>query len=390
MKKLLFYVLLILLLNAINIYADEISVSVNGKTVDFEDSTPQIINGRTFVPLRKIGNALGAKIHWNEKTEEITATLNSDKILMKINSDQVKINNNYCKMDCTPIVINSRTFIPAKYLAESLGFCVDWDNRSKKIIIYDGNFVKINFIDVGQGDCIAVTDDNHCMVIDGGTEEYKNTVIDYLKKLGISKIDFVIATHNHSDHIGGLGAIISSFKINNIMLSDVAGTSKAYENLLTAVDNSDARILIPWLNDEYSLGNSKFTVIGPLNNDEKELNNNSIAIKLCYGNNSAVLCGDAEFDEESDILSSGIDISADILKISHHGSSGSTGDKFLNTVNPSIAVISVGKDNAYGHPTSQTLNKLKNCSVYRTDLHGNVVVNLTGNSVFVTTSVPIL
>lgn len=386
MKKIILTLFFIASLLSVNTYADNIKVNINGKAISFSDVNPQIINGRTMVPVRTIFEALGASVNWNNSTKEITGKTNDTTVIMKLNSTNVNVNGFTRIMDCAPSVINGRTLTPAKYVAEILGYNVNWDNSSRTVTITKGNFVFVHFIDVGQGDCTFIKDNGHSMVIDAGEEGNENTVINYIKNQGINNIDYVVASHPHSDHIGSLDGVIDSFTIQNILMPNVVNNSKCFENLLNSIEKSKANVIETKPDNTYNLGKSKFTVAGPVKYDNDNQNNNSAVIKLTYGNNSVLLTGDAENEEENDILASKIDISADILKVGHHGSSTSTSTRFLNMVNPNTAIICVGKDNKYGHPTEKTLNTLKDKTIYRTDLNGNIMVTMTGNDTFVSTS----
>ncbi len=380
MKKFYGILLLLLCILSVNVYADNINVSINGSNINFSNTEPQIINGRTMVPVRSVLENIGVDVSWNSDTKTVTAKNSDTTVQMKIGSKNLNINSFNQIMDCEPVIINGSTLIPARYAAESFGYKVDWDSSSRTVVITKGSFVKIHFVDVGQGDCTVITDNGHTMVIDAGENEYGETAVSYIKSLGIGSIDYVIATHPHSDHIGGLDDVINSFNVTNVIMPNVAATTKTYESLLTAVKNSNANVIEPVVGNTYNLGNSAFTILAPTSYSD-ELNNNSVGIKLEYGAESIVMAGDAETEAESDILKTGINIDADVLKVGHHGSNTSTSQSFLDSVSPEIAVICVGQGNSYGHPTEATLEKLKNIDLYRTDINGDILVTFTGNSI---------
>ncbi len=242
---------------------------------------------------------------------------------------------------------------------------------------------KLYFIDVGQADCILVESNGLYMLIDGGEEDDGEPIKQYLKSKGVDKLTYVIATHHHSDHIGGLDDVIGSFSTDNVIMPKVSATTKCFENLINAVIKSKAKVIEPTVGDSYTLGDFKFTILGPLKYDNDDMNNNSVVIKLVNKNDSFILTGDAETAEENDILDTGIDISANVLKAGHHGSYTSTSDEFLNKVSPRYAVISVGKDNSYGHPSEETITKLnnKNVKIYRTDINGTIIAESSGNGI---------
>lgn len=371
-----------------NVYgAESINVIVDGKNISFSDATPQVISGRTMVPVRAIFKAIGADVIWESEEEKITAVKGKDTLIMTLNSRIIYTNGSRSEMDCEPEVINGRTFIPARYAVEAFGYSVSWNCENKSVIIKSGgNDVRVHFIDVGQGDCTVIYDNGHCMVIDGGESENGDKIVNYIKGLGINEIDYIIATHPHADHIGGLCNVISSFKVSNIIMPDAVSSSKVFENLLSAAEKSNAKVIKAEAGNKYKLGLSEFTVIGPVKPDEN-LNNNSVVIKLVYGNNSILFTGDAEKEEENDIINTGADISSEVLKVGHHGSTTSTSDEFVNKANPRYAVICVGKNNSYSHPSSDVITKLEKLgvSIYRTDTMGNIDMTLDGDNVSVVT-----
>ncbi|MGN1318546.1 MAG: stalk domain-containing protein, partial [Lachnospirales bacterium] len=265
MKKIIIFFVFLISLFQISVYADNISVAVDGNYINFTDAKPQIINGRTMIPIRNIFNSLGADVTWNGNTKEITGKKNDTTIIMKLNSENMTINGYNRKMDTYPVVINDRTYVPAKYIAESLGYKVSWIDSKKLVEINKGNFVKVHFVDVGQGDCIVITDNEHCMVIDAGEEGNENKVVNYIKSLDISTIDYVVATHPHSDHIGSLDGVVNSFNIKNVIMPNVSHTSLSFQNLITAISNSKANVIETKIGSTFTLGKSSFTILGPVN-----------------------------------------------------------------------------------------------------------------------------
>jgi len=252
--------------------------------------------------------------------------------------------------------------------------------------VVDGKEVrdlKVHYIDVGQGDSILIQQDGHNMLIDAGTNSSEKVVVDYLKSHGVTKLDYVIGTHPHEDHIGGLDAVINNFEIGQVFMPKVTHTSQTFKSVVTAITNKGLKITTPKIGNSYGLGNARWEIIAPVSASYDNLNNYSIVTKLKFGNNSFIFTGDAESLSEGEILQKQLDISSDVLKVGHHGSKTSTTQNFLNKVNPKYAVISCGKGNKYGHPTQETLNKLrdKNVKVYRTDENGTVVATSDGTSI---------
>ena len=250
------------------------------------------------------------------------------------------------------------------------------------------DIIEIHFIDVGQGDSILIETSDASMLIDAGENNKGTVVINYLKAQSIEKLDYVIGTHPHSDHIGGLDTVIKSIPVDNIILPPVSHTTQTYEEVLEAIEDADLQITMPVVGDKYTLGPATFTIIAPNSDDYQNLNNYSVGIKLTYGNNSFVFTGDAEALAEKEMLKNGLDLSADVFKLAHHGSNTSNSVDFLDEVDPTFAIISAGIDNEYGHPHSEVLQELslRNTRLYRTDLQGTVVFTSDGKTISVNTS----
>lgn len=253
---------------------------------------------------------------------------------------------------------------------------VEKNEQKNEVTNIDGNLI-IDYIDVGQGDSILIRQGEHAMLIDGGTSECKDDLLEYLKSKNITKFDYIIGTHPHEDHIGSLDDVVNAFDFDTILFPDVSSakvTTKTFENLVLAVANKNMKFTTPISGKEYSLGEAKFNILAPSSSNYQSLNNYSIVIKLNYGENSFMFTGDAETLSETEILNSYDDLHADVLKLGHHGSTTSSSKNFLNAVNPKYAVISVGKDNVYNHPTKTTMDKMieLNIPVYRTDELGTI------------------
>ncbi|WP_243242015.1 MBL fold metallo-hydrolase [Clostridium sp. 1001275B_160808_H3] len=244
------------------------------------------------------------------------------------------------------------------------------------------NTMLVHFIDVGQGDSILIQVNKKNLLIDSGPNESEDKLKKYLKKLNISKFDYVIATHPHEDHIGNMSYIINNFEVINFYSPKVENSTKAFETMAESLIRKDLKIKILKANmKSIDLGNNVIIdVFSPLSNRYEDLNNYSPIIKISYKNTSFLFTGDAEELAENEVLNAGFDLKCDVLKIGHHGSSSSTSEKFLNASNPSIAVISVGEDNTYGHPTDVVLSRLKEAEIYRTDINGNIVITSDGLS----------
>jgi len=225
------------------------------------------------------------------------------------------------------------------------------------------------------------------MIIDAGTNASTNSLINTIKGMGISKFDIVVGTHPHEDHIGGMDAVINQFDIGTIYMPKVTTTTKTFQDVLIAIKNKGLTITTPETETIFNFGETQCTILAPNSQTYEDLNNYSIIIKLVYGNTSFLLTGDAQTESEKEMLSNGYNLQSDVLKVGHHGSSSSTSPEFLKAVSPQYSIISVGKNNDYGHPHQVTLDKLAGAGVkvYRTDLNGTITIISDGSDLSVST-----
>ena len=263
--------------------------------------------------------------------------------------------------------------------AESTKHAGTLDGSAQKI---GDSTLEVHYIDVGQGDATLITCDGHAMLIDAGNNDKGTAVQSYLMHQNVTALDYVIATHPDADHIGGLDVVITKFDCGTIFMTDDKKDTATYRDVIDAMDYRGYTKTTPVVGNTYTLGDASFTIVGPTKLGV-DSNGNSIAILLQHGNNRFYFEGDAEEQEEADILSTGIDISADVYKTGHHGSKTSTSDALLAAVHPQYAVISAGAGNKYGHPNAETLNKLRagGVSVFRTDEQGTIVATSDGSAV---------
>ncbi len=246
----------------------------------------------------------------------------------------------------------------------------------------------VHFIDIGQGDSALLESKGEFALIDGGEYSEKDKLISYLSSQGVDELEFIISTHPHSDHCGGLSEVIRNFNTKTLICPDVQTDSNVWEYVMDAADERGVAFKTPAPNDKYTLGSATITVFSPsANSIYSDLNNYSIVCKAEYGNTSFLMTGDAEKVVEKELLNSDFDLSADVLKCGHHGSSTSSSKDFVTAVNPSAAIISCGKDNDYGHPHTETLTTLKkqNIPVYRTDKDGTITVTSDGEQIYIST-----
>jgi len=258
-------------------------------------------------------------------------------------------------------------------------------NQTEKILAMSPNFqdncLHIFFIDVGQGDSALIESSGHYLLIDAGDNDHGEKVVSLLKDFGVSRLDYVIATHPHIDHIGGLDTVIDTFDIETIIMPPVGHNTGSFRELLDAINRKELEITSPLVGTDYKLGAAAFTIITPVSSYGENLNNWSVGIKLIFGETAFILCGDIEKEAEADIIADSGDLAADVLKISHHGCNNSTSDEFLRAVDPTYAIISCGADNPYAYPDEETLTKLADAGItlYRTDIDGTIICTSNGS-----------
>lgn len=240
--------------------------------------------------------------------------------------------------------------------------------------------LSVHFIDVGQGDAALILSDGEAMLIDTGIYEGAQELIDYIHAQGVQKLTCAVATHPHSDHIGAMDEVITKFPIESFLKTEAVNDNKPYRYMMEELADKKTNVINPQPGDSYQLGQAQFTVLAPLSMDYgSNLNNSSIVIRLDYGDTSFLFTGDAEIEEELDLVENGI-APADVLKVGHHGSETSSSNTFLDAVRPACAVISCGKDNRYGHPDAEVLKRLeeRNVEILRTDEKGSIVFHSDG------------
>lgn len=245
----------------------------------------------------------------------------------------------------------------------------------------EGKNVVIRYLDVGQADSILIQSDGKNMLIDAGTNDMGKTVVEDLKEYNVQRIDYLIGTHPHEDHIGGMDDVINNFEIDSIYMPKVQNNTKTFEDVLDAISNNGLKITSPEVGYKFMLGNAICEIMSCGTGSSEEINDlnlSSIVIRMTYGEQSFLFMGDAE--EENEKMRSWPQ--TNVLKVGHHGSNSSTSQEFLNQVKPQIAIIPVGKENKYGHPKQTTVDKLNNMQVemYRTDEKGTITITCDGKN----------
>lgn len=254
------------------------------------------------------------------------------------------------------------------------------ETKNDPVEITEDDYLKVYFMDVGQADCILIDNNHEYALIDGGNTIDGKKLVNYFKELGINKFNYVIATHPHEDHIGGLNFIIYNFDIDHFIGLDIKTNYKSYDNMMNALEKENIKYEVPSINDTFKVGEALFRIVY-LDNNKEDINSSSIVLEMTYKNNSFLFTGDTTTDAEKTYLDNLNEI--DVLKVSHHGSQYATSAQFLMKTKPKYAIISVGKDNEYGYPKQVVLDKLDelNTKVYRTDQLGTIILTSNGNDI---------
>lgn len=367
--------------------AGAVDIIINGSKLN-TDAEPELVSDRVFIPIRAVTEAFGANVSWDDNTQTVLIKLNDDTVNITIGSNVVMKNGVSETLDCIPFISHDRTFVPVRFIAESFGARVVWDDDEKRVLItypFNGQIVA-HYIDVGQADAEFVEfPDGSTMLIDAGESKTAKDLIQYIKALGYDEITYVVATHPHSDHIGGMADVFGEFQVDNFYLPSAVATSKTFEKMLDAAENEGCPIIQAKAGvNIFDTGTVKADFLSPVSDKYKDLNDYSAAVKIVYDKNSFLFMGDCEKTAESELNPN--DVRADVLKVGHHGSDSSSGEAFIAAVSPVYAVISVGENNSYNHPCSETLDTLEKygAKIYRTDKDGTIVIYGDGNNYEVT------
>ncbi len=264
---------------------------------------------------------------------------------------------------------------------DAKAFIVNLFEEPRTPTLTDGE-LSVHFLDVDQGDSILIiAPSGESMLIDTSISKMDDVIIEYLKSVHIGKLDYLVLTHPDGDHIGSASKILEVIGADTVYMTDMTHTTKTFETLLETIDRLDITLKIPKLNEVISLGNAKFTVLGPVEKTDNK-NEMSIVLRMDYGETSFMFTGDAGAESEQLMLNkhSANAFKANVLKLGHHGSSSSSTKEFLLAVYPSYAIVSCGKDNSYGHPHREVVALLKELEIpyYITHESGNIIFSTDG------------
>ena len=271
------------------------------------------------------------------------------------------------------------------FAAQQLGLAdISWDDifPPEPVEMPEDSSFSAEFIDVGEGDCALVKCDGHYMLIDGGSAEQSSLIYTKLKNDGIKHLDCIVATHPDADHVGGLSGALNYASVDTAYCNTDTRDTRSFNNFVKYLAKQGKKITIPDAGDSFELGSAQVTVLGP-ERGVTYSDNTSLVIRIVYGNTSFLFMGDSEYDDEQQLIASGCELKSTVIKVGHHGSRSSSSKAFLDKVKPKYAVISVGKDNPYGHPKSEVLERLEKlgAEIYRTDINGNIKCFSDGNVV---------
>lgn len=350
----------------------DVKVLIDGEEIVCYPS-PFIQGETTLVPMRDIFEALGAQVIWNEETRSAEAFLGDIQMIVYPDEGIFEKNGEELHFPEKPILTDNRIMLPLRAIAEGFGYSVIWKDYTASISS-DG-IVKVHYLSCGQADCAFVElPDGKSMLIDAAESSFGKELEQYIRNLGYSHIDYVVATHPHSDHIGGMAHILSHFTVGTFYMPDVIHTTVTYEKMLDALYENGCKCEYISQGSIIAEGEYDIVVLSPENREYRRMNNYSAVIKLSYKDTSMLFSADAESDAETNMIAANLDLDADILKVGHHGSSTSSTNAYLDAVSPSVAVISLGKDNSYGFPDEIVMHRLlsRKIEVHRTDLEGTI------------------
>lgn len=306
---------------------------------------------------------------------------------LRLNHKYIKICS-FLKLNLSKLKLNKNTFFIL-----TLFFSLSSFFLGKNLINFNSHFLDnktfIHFINVGQGDAILINNENYNILIDSGSNDSSDYLTSYLKTFKIKKLDYIIATHPHEDHIGSMGDIINNFHVDNLIAPNISSSDIDFVNMVKALNHKNLKINV--IEDSTTinlLNNNYLTFLWSGNIATDNINNNSLVVKYINQDISFLFTGDIEKEVEAQLQSINEPLlDSDILKVAHHGSNSSSTLNFLSAVSPNISIITCGLGNNYGHPHKNTLTNLSNTnsSVYRTDINGNILIKTDGSKLWINT-----
>ncbi len=363
-----------------------VKVKVDGEFIDFDIQPIITIGGRALVPVRYIFEALGFQVEWNGETRRVIGTKEDIIIELPIGNKMATRNGVEIELDVPATIVNGRTMVPVRFVAESTDFYVAWEADQRTVTISSVKEIKVHFINVGQAEAIFIDCGNYDILIDGGNDGDGLEVVEYLKDLNTDDIEILIATSPQEEHIGGLDYVMDAFTVEKIIDNGFNSSSKEYIDYWDSVQDEDAE----YFKGEYKRFNIGpeiiFEIIGYEDSFISSSNNYSVVSKLTYKDISFLFTGDMDEYGENNILNKGL--KANVLKVGGHGDRAATSWSFLEKVKPEAAVISAGENNEYGYPHEETLKRLRghNVDIYGTWLSGDIIIATDGTSYTINTN----
>ena len=358
----------------------DVKIFVDGERLESEVA-PVINDGITMVPMRDVFEGLGAAVFWDDQLRQATGAYEETVVTISPDDGSFLKNGEPMNLPAKPIIVENRVLIPLRAVAESFGYNVMWCGEDYTVSISTKPIMKTYFLDCGQADSIFIElPDGKCMLIDAGESDFGKTLESFIRFKGYSHIDYVVATHPHSDHIGGMEHILKSFSVGKFYMPEILHNTKTFERMLDALKENECECM--YISQGSIIADLMYDikVLAPYRESYSRMNNYSAVIKLSYNNVSTLFSADAEIDSEREMIESALDMRADVLKVGHHGSSTSTSHQYLDAVSPRDAIISVGEGNSYGFPAPLVIARLINrdINIYRTDILGNICMTTDG------------
>lgn len=402
------------MMNTVKMLTQEITILIDQQKVRFDSEygLPDIIEGRVMVPARAISAALGFSVRWDDNTKSVVVNKSGVSVVLPVKEPVNGIYTYYVNgamktADTGPVINNGRTYIPLRLVSAAFGLSVDWDPVKRVVSILTNSLevkpsngaglvvapdeLTVTALNVGQADSIFLDYGDTEILIDGGNGADGDLISQYIKSRVSGDLELVIATHPDEDHIGGLPEILGAFDVERIIHSGKTGVTssgqitRCYLDYKTALEKESALgcEVIEDSDMVLDYGDLKVRII-ETGDDWDNDNDSSVITEVTFQESCFLFMGDAGFEVEKKLLNSGLKTGG-YLKVGHHGSKYSSGSEFLEMLRPSYSVISVSKDNNYGHPAPETLKRLTDVgSVLYTTIGGNVTVTTDGNGYMIT------